>query len=272
MIKRKQNPECDIVIVVHNALPFVRRCIESIKKHTDYPFNLVIIDNCSNYETKIYLKTLNAKVITNLKNYGFGYANNQGIKISVSEYICFLNSDTIVTENWLSKLIKILEQKNAGIIGPVTNCISSEVQLIKDFPASENDELTIQNYAVNRFKQYSYETIETTRLIGFCMLTKREVLDEAGLFDDRYKFNFEDDDLCLRVIEHGYKLFCSNGIFVFHFGSQSFKEKYNVITCDTILEKSKELYIDKWYKTGRINRLYELHNRFSKLFLNMQID
>ena len=105
--------------------------------------------------------------------------------------------------------------------------------------------------------------VQTNRLIGFCMLTTRNVLKKIGLFDDRYEFNFEDDDLCLRAIENGYKLFCSSGVFIYHFGGQSFKDKYKVVTCNPILEKSRQIYIDKWYKTNRVNRIYEKHDKFS---------
>ena len=121
----------DIIIVVHNALTYVKKCIESIQKYTLDNYNIIIVDNNSNQETKTYLKSLkNVKIIFNEENYGFGYANNQAVRCTHSKYICFLNSDTIVTKNWLSRLMEMLEITNAGIIGPVSNSVSSEIQKI----------------------------------------------------------------------------------------------------------------------------------------------
>ena len=144
---------CDIIIVVHNALHFVKLCIESIKSFTNYSYRLIIVDNNSNEETKAYLKTVDAQIITNHKNYGFGYANNQGIRISTSKYVCFLNSDTIVTNNWLSRLIKHLEQENAGIVGPVTNCASSEIQQISFQYLIKDNNPIIQDFSEDIFKK-----------------------------------------------------------------------------------------------------------------------
>jgi GT2 family glycosyltransferase/glycosyltransferase involved in cell wall biosynthesis/Tfp pilus assembly protein PilF len=255
----------DIIIVVHNALNYLQRCIESVQKHTDN-YNLIVVDNNSNQETKMYLKNLkNIQLISNQKNYGFGYANNQAFRKTDSKFVCFLNSDTIVTKNWLNNLIVDLEYNNAGIVGPVSNGVSSEVQKI-DFSYNDNDSV-IQNFAEKRYLEFKNKVVESNRLIGFCLLAKRETLEKSGCFDDRYKFNFEDDDLCLRTIEQGYKLYCSLGIFVYHYGGRSFKDRFKVETHNTTLEESKKLYIQKWYDTQRIRQIHEVKNRLSIIYV-----
>jgi len=265
------NDYCEIIIVVHNALAYIERCIESIKNYTNYPYRITIVDNCSNYETKTYLRSLkNVKIITNEKNFGFGYANNQAIRQTDAKYICFLNSDTIVTKNWLSRLVKGLEQNKAGIVGPVSNSVSSEIQLV-DFkyvhPVDCNDDSKIQIFSEQNYNKFLEKAVETSRLIGFCMVTKKEILDKSGIFDDRYKFNFEDDDLGLSVIEQGYRLYCLSGVFVYHFGGQTFKDRFKSETHLEFLEKSKKLYVEKWYKTSRINFLHDKHYKSSIIYI-----
>jgi len=252
--------KCDIIVVVHNALESVKKCIDSIKVQTKTPYNLIIVDNDSDKETKQYLQTIidkNTSIITNSKNYGFGYANNIAIRKSKSKYVCFLNSDTIVTENWLSRLVEVFEIKQAGFVGPVTNFASSETQQI------EFSNLDVQDFAIKRFNEFGKTCIETKRLIGFCMLTSKEVIDNIGVFDERFEFNFEDDDLCLRAIERGYKLYTSTGVFVYHEGGQSFKDRFKVLTHNDSLEKSRKQYVEKWYQTERINNLDKTKPKFS---------
>jgi glycosyltransferase involved in cell wall biosynthesis/Tfp pilus assembly protein PilF len=263
--------KCEIIIVVHNALSYVQRCIDSIQKYTDISYSITIVDNNSNYETKNYLRSIkDITLITNKKNYGFGYANNQAIRQSNSKYICFLNSDTIVTKNWLSNLISCLENNNAGIVGPVSNSVSSEIQQV-DFDyihcTSNNNDSKIQEFSEKRSIQFKEKIAETNRLIGFCMLTKKSILEQSGIFDDRYEFNFEDDDLCLNVIEQGYKLYCALDSFVYHFGGQTFKDRFKETTHNPTLEKSKNLFTKKWYDTNRIKEIHKKKEKLSIIYL-----
>ena len=247
--------KCDIIIVSYNAFLFTQKCIDSIKKNTDFSYRIIVVDNGSKGDTIQYLKTLeDVKVIYNNKNYGFGYANNIGLKHSDAKYVCFLNSDTIVTKGWLGRLVKIASIDNIGMVGPMTNFVSSECQQI-DFEYSTNEKL--EEFAKDRFYKFGYERIKTNRLVGFCLLCKREVLDVTGGFDERYmQGNFEDDDLCLRIIERGYELYCSKGVFIHHFCGQSFKHNFGNITDNTILERNKKLYLSKWYDSKRILEIF----------------
>lgn len=243
----------DIIIVVRNALPFLKRCLHSIQENTTENYNVIIVDNNSNDETKQYLKTLNHKVIFNSKNQGFGYANNQGLEISTSKYVCFLNSDTIVPKNWLETFIHSL--RHNGAIGPVSNFVSSEIQKVEfGFHDLEDNNYT----KINNFtKNLGYSVCETNRLIGFCIFTKREYLDKIGYFDERYEIgNFEDDDLSLRFIERGFKLAVVRNAFIYHYGGKSFKDEFKKETHVETLNKNRLLFEEKWYNSGRIKDLY----------------
>lgn len=252
--------KCDIIIVTYNALPIVKRCIASVKKHTKFPYRLIIVDNHSSHNMADYLSTVkNAKIILNKKNYGFGYANNQALDVSDSEYVCFLNSDTIVTDGWLTKLIDVLESNEAGMVGPVTNYVSStcqEAEVDFQYRPESNDDSKVHEFAKERYDTYKEEVIETNRLVGFCLVTKQKVIKQSGQFDERYMIgNFEDDDLGLRILERGYKLYCANGVFIYHFGGESFKDEYKKKTQQEILETNRKKYVEKWYDSGRINHL-----------------
>ena len=61
------------------------------------------------------------------------------------------------------------------------------------------------------------------RLTGFCLLLRREVLEQIGGFDERYGLGFfDDDDLCVRAQKTGFELLLALNVFVHHFGSRTF--------------------------------------------------
>ena len=105
-----------IIIPVCGEIETTKRCIDSINANTN-DHEIIIIDNGS--EPEYYGQE---KIIRNEENKGFPVAVNQGIKEAKGEVIIILNNDTIVTENWLKKIGKHLE--NFDIVGPVTNNIS----------------------------------------------------------------------------------------------------------------------------------------------------
>ena len=85
------------------------------------------------------------------------------------------------------------------------------------------------------------------KLIGFCLLIKREVINKVGLLDEQFfPGNFEDDDYCMRRLEAKYKLVLSKDTFIHHFGNISFKN--NDLDYKKILRKNKEKFKKKWVK------------------------
>lgn len=268
-LKSEKSKSCEIIIVVHNSLNTFKKCIESILRNTKNNYSLTIIENNCNEECKSYIKSLkNVKVIKNNKNLGFGYCNNKAIRESKSNYICFLNSDTIVTPNWLTNLIKNLEQENIGFVGPVSNSVSSEFQLINYTYSGDYDSVqNINSFSEKNFILNKEKRTETNRLIGFCLLTKKSVLEKIGVFDERFEFNFEDDDLCLRAIEKGFKLYSILDVFIFHYGSTTFKQLSEKNKTNEYLEKSRSLFQEKWYDSNRVEKINNKKNDLSIIFL-----
>jgi len=191
-----------IIIPVKDALNYFKKCIDSIRKYTT-DYELIIIDNDSNKETKEYLKDLDAIIITNSENRGFPYGCNQGIKLASYNYLCFLNDDTIVTPNWLYKLQKAFEvKKDCGICGPTT-CYSRGMQCDKTLMNKrfKMSEVEILDYS-SKLKEEYIQTV----IYGFCMLTRKEILNKVGGFDwKRYGFgNYDEIDLQWRLEKLGY--------------------------------------------------------------------
>lgn len=212
-----------IVIPVFNALDYVKKCLESLVKYTSN-YELIIIDNGSDKKTKEYLaerkEQLGFILQTNKKNMGFSYSCNQGIKLSSCNYICFLNSDTMLTPNWLGKLMKGFNMPNAGIVGPST-CFSGGEQCIwklaKNRAGMDQDFINTINPGTG---------IVETEIYGFCYMVSRRVINDIGVFDvDRYPIgSAEEKDFSWRAHKAGYRSYHVKDSYVHHFGNKTFIE------------------------------------------------
>ncbi len=219
----KLNKRVSIVILVKDALKYFKMCLDSVIKYTSN-YELIIVDNGSGKTTKKYLEDEQAKLgfslITNKENKGFSYGNNQAIKLSTCNYICFLNSDCVVTKGWLSRLMEGFEMPYAGIIGPSTSWCGGE-QCIKSM-MGKHDTMTL-----DEINAVSLEagTVECDPM-GFCYLVSKEVIDKIGVFDwKRYGLGLsEEKDFNWRAVQAGFKLYWVKDVYVHHWGNKTWKE------------------------------------------------
>lgn len=232
-----------IVLLTYNKLEYTKVCIESIRKYTEPgTYELIVVDNNSTDGSVEWIKAQNDIIsIFNSENLGFPKGCNQGIEVSTGENILLLNNDTIVTPSWLENLSTALySSSNIGAVGAITNSCANYQAInvaLNDF--NEIIEFALRNNISN---EESWE--ERLRLIGFCLLVKKEVVDKIGLLDERYTpGNFEDDDYSFRIRKAGYKLLLCNDTFIYHFGHTSFKENSDF---GSLLNKNRLKFEHKW--------------------------
>lgn len=215
MIKHKTS----IIIATWNALPYFKKCIEAINQYTANDYEIIVVDNGSRPDMVEYIKTLKCKAIFNNSNLGPGAAFNQGIKISDGEYICLLNSDAEVTNNWLNHMLGTLNSNpTIGIVGPMCNNISS-AQAELSRRAGEDFEIPIGHV-----------------LPFVCVLMKRVIFTNkgVGLVAERFiQGCSEDSEFCNRLNAHNYIKMVSANAYVDHALNQSYKDN-NVDTSQVV--------------------------------------
>lgn len=91
----------------------LRTCIESLEKNTDYPSELIVMDNGGNPDDSEYLlNKARTGVLTHVRfpqNMHFSYAWNTGAKMATGDYLSFVCNDIEFLPGWLSACVKILE-------------------------------------------------------------------------------------------------------------------------------------------------------------------
>ncbi|OAB35269.1 hypothetical protein PMSD_13130 [Paenibacillus macquariensis subsp. defensor] len=232
-----------IVILTHNQLPLTYKCLQSIREHTQ-DYELIVVDNGSTDGTVNYLHMQHDVIVhENKENLGFAKGCNQGIELSKGENILFLNNDTIVTEHWLDNMLRVLyENDRVGMVGPVTN-YSSGHQII---PVTYTQLDEIDTFSKRHCEENAGCYTDVRRLVGFCLLARRSLLDEIGHFDERYGLgNYEDDDLCLRALHAGYLLRVVNDSFIHHIGHATMHNLQD-LNLAMLLQRNKERATEKW--------------------------
>ncbi len=220
-----------IIIPVFNKVEYTIMCIESVRRWTYAPHEIIVVDNGSTDGTSEYIPRKGVLYIKLPKNIGFSRAVNIGIEASKGDYICILNNDVVVSPGWLGGLIEPMElDQTLGIVGPVTNEASGRQGIsIYDYEVPFTPEY---RRFVERWREKNQNRLfYTFRVAFFCTLIKRKVFQEIGLLDPNFGIgSFEDDDFCMRAIIGGYRIAVVRSVFVHHFGSTTLSEMDNFET------------------------------------------
>lgn len=239
------NLKTSIVLLTYNKLDYTKLCIDSIKKYTKAgTYEIIVVDNNSSDGTRDWLREqVDIKLILNDENLGFPGGCNVGIKAAEKDNdILLLNNDTIVTPRYLENLQNCLySEEFIGAVGAVSNNCSNYQSIKASYQSIEEMISFSEKFNISDSSKWE----QKVRLIGFCMLIKRTVLERVGLLDEVFfPGNFEDDDLGYRIQSEGYKLMLCNDTFIHHFGSTSFKE--NMDKFANLLKENSIKFINKW--------------------------
>jgi O-antigen biosynthesis protein len=235
---RVHQASVDIVICVHNALPDLERCLDALQRHTQPPYQLILVDDGSDAPTRDFLAAFarthpRAVLLRNEDAHGYTRAANQGLRQSSGEYAALLNSDTLVTRGWLDRLVACAESDTRiGLVGPLSNTASwqSIPAIAQGSDWAENPlppGVDLDQWAAAIAQDSARLYPPMPLLNGFCLLIRRPVIDEIGLFDEE---NFgagygEENDYCLRTRAAGWRLALADDTFIYHAQSRSYSHE-----------------------------------------------
>lgn len=219
----------DVVIPVYGGLHVLAKCVDSVRSRTNWDYRIIFVNDASpDPEVGFVLREIMGKediLITNKDNLGFAASVNKGIKAGTSPYVCVLNSDVIVTESWLTRMLVALESDPLNcIVNPVTN--NTALINVDMYPGKSYLDMDL---ALGRQSRVNYPEIMPT---GFCFAFRRELFNEIGPFDEAYGSYGEETDWWFRAIKRvtdeghikGYKAVLADNVYVFHERGTSFSQ------------------------------------------------
>jgi len=264
--RKMTQPLVSIIIPVYNQLELTKACLASIRENTDLvDYEIIVVDDCSDEETRAYLAAReDIRLVRNDQNVRFARACNQGAAAAKGRYLMFLNNDTLVHKGWLSALVsRIMSDASIGLVASRLLCPDGTIQhagvVFKDEPADR------PTYGLHIYRGYKgdYALANTPKqyasITGACMLVAAALFEELGGLDVSYGMYYEDNDLCMKITEAGYKVIYEPASVVTHLEnqSQSAAVKAGFKPAEKIFIERWEKKLQSWGKLSKEGLLYE---------------
>ena len=232
-----------IIIPTHNGAPLLEQCIYEIRRFTEEPYEIIVVDDGSSDHTTEVCRRERLVFVSLPRNGGFPIACNSGLQVAAGDTIVLLNNDIIVSRHWLSNMQTCLySAEDIGIVGPMTNYASGSQQHHLGYSNLDTfHEMTLE---ANRKDPSKWRSVN--RLVGMCFVMKRELLDQVGLLDEIYApGHYEDDDYCYRARQRGFRLMVAGDTYVHHHGSASFNH-YSRQAIYELINANRKKFTDKF--------------------------
>lgn len=212
MYKNNENtiPSVALITVNYNGYDFLKDGILSLSKMSGVNIKIFIIDNASSDDSIKSIEGMfnNLEVIKLSENTGFAKANNIGIERAIEqgyEYSLIVNNDVIVDKRMLSQLLKYADEDtitipkiyyydNKKLIWSAGGYIDKKTAEAKHRGIREED--------IGQYDELYLSQVAT----GCCMLINNKIFKTIGMFDENYFMYCEDTDLCMRIVDKGYKI------------------------------------------------------------------
>jgi N-acetylglucosaminyl-diphospho-decaprenol L-rhamnosyltransferase len=217
-----------IIIVSYNTRSDLEACLRSIDQHSPrVTHEIIVVDNASRDGSveAVRARWPNVRTITLDRNVGFAAANNAGFRQSRSELVLLLNSDTLVLDGSIDRLVRAMrELPGAAIVGPRLIDANGAAELSFGRMMSPLNELR-QKLLVRAFGRH-VEAMTSTQaevdwVSGACLLVRRAAAESAGLLDERYFMYCEDVDFCAAVRAQGGRIYFVPDARVIHLRGRS---------------------------------------------------
>jgi len=231
-----------IVITSFKSDEIIKNCLKSINRQ----YQVILVENSNDFELKknVEREFSNVECILTGENFGYGKANNIGLKKIKTKYALILNPDATLDVTTLENFFEAIKQvPSFAIMAPY-------VQEKKD----ENKKIDNKNSS----------PILVKNVKGFAMFLNMSEFQDIGFFDENFFFYFEEIDLCRRLVNCHKKIYLVPSIKINHTGSQSHNKAIN-----NAMELSRNwhwmwstFYYHKKYKGFLISFLIVFPNTF----------
>ena len=257
--KSMKEPLVSIVIVHYNGKDFLNRCLNSVLKTNYSRFEVILVDNGSSDGSleavnEVFVYDRRLKIVKNDANVGVAKANNIGIGHAKGKYVVLLNDDTVVETQWISELVRVMEND-------VSIAAAQSKLLLMDHPTLYDCAGLFLDYdgrthgrgdSTRDIGQYDkVEEIFTSK--SAAMIIRKDVLRKIGLIDSTYFLYYDETDLCWRFWLAGYKVVYVPSSVVYHKGGGTVQK-----------EISKQVFFQVYlFNRNRITTLlknYEIRN------------
>ena len=172
-----------VIVPVYNTEKYLKNCIDSLLKQNFEDYEIIVINDLSPGNAEEIIKSYNDKKIVYIKNKtnkGIGYNRNLGIKEAKGEYVCFIDSDDYVKEDFISKMYNYSKENNLDL------CVCDYVNV--DEKGNTLEEFNLSNFGITNYEENNKILCEIN--LGPCnKLFKKDMLIKNKIeFSEKLKY------------------------------------------------------------------------------------
>jgi glycosyltransferase involved in cell wall biosynthesis len=202
-----------IIIPVRDRVDLLARCIDSLTRKTIYaPYEIIVVDNDSQSEdARAYFSHFKHRLLHYSGPFNLSALNNFAVKQTDSPWLLFLSYYTEVLDaDWMTTMAEHVQRPEVGAVG---------LRLLYPDDTVQHAGIVV---GVGGIAEYAFRgspaevpgvcrQLQATRnysaVTGACLLTRRDVFEEVGGFDEEcLPVHFNDVDLCLKMRRAGYSI------------------------------------------------------------------
>ncbi|MFJ4297488.1 glycosyltransferase family 2 protein [Curtobacterium sp. NPDC089689] len=234
-----------VVVPVYGDLESLLRCVDGLVEHLDTDRHRVLLVNDCGPDADTIERALLDRTAglpgfryeRNDHNLGFvGTCNravtelDTGSGHDADEAVLLLNSDAVPTAGFLDAMLAVLDEDRTGVVTARSDnaTIASIPYRLTNRGAARTEERTREVWSAIAPLLPASQVLPVA--MGFCFLTRRELVTEHGLFDETFAPGYgEENDYCLRIAAHGWLAKIANHALVLHAGGKSFSGNRNAL-------------------------------------------
>lgn len=222
-------PVISLVVLAWDQRTLTERCVASLRRNTDVPHELIIVDNGSAPDAADYARAAADIAVLNDENLGFAAGMNRGLAAATGHYVAFINNDTEFPPGWASRLVDTFATyPDAGIVLPAVTAAGN--------PYAVRTEPGTERIVVPPFRHLPS---------GVVYVLERETATDVGGWSEEFTVaSREDLDLLFKVWVNQRRVILDERVLVHHESSA---------TADTQLpdrrarwEANWDVFVAKW--------------------------
>jgi len=253
------SPTVDILMPTGGKMNLLRRAVEDVLQKTDYhSFQITFIDNSSQDRVQQYARTLvsNGSPVKYLdwqhKRFNFSLMNNSAVRQSTAPYVLFLNDDiSVVTSEWLSAMLEHAQRPEIAAVGAQLWYPNDAIQhagVVMGIYRNSGHafrKLPVTRRGHGQYFDFPWLIRNCAAVTAACMLVATAKFWEVGGFDeDHLSVAFQDVDLCLKLLEKGYRNVYVPDAVLYHYESATKAEVQPNPVEDHFMKRKWKRYID----------------------------
>jgi len=258
----------------------VFRAVDDVLEKTTYKrYDILLIDNSrSSSDIQQHVERLRARqapiqyVDWRGKPFNFAAMNNAAARTATSPYLLFLNDDTsIVTGDWLEAMLEHAQRPQVGAVGAqlwYPNNLIQHAGVVMGLYGNCSHAFKGLPGGLRHYFDFPNVIRNCSAVTGACLLVSREKFFQAGAFDEvNLAVAFQDVDLCLKLLELGYRNVYTPYARLYHYESASKTEK------DKIPDAAEDAFMkQKWARYIADDPYYNPNLARSREDFSLQID